>query len=131
MNKYILLWDGDCNMCKKASHWFKYWDKRKEFVSFPYQEAPSPPMNEQLFASCKHGIHIVKPDGEVINKGKAAMFALERFGWGGFARAMTYPPFIWFVELGYWFVAENRPWLSNILFTKEPPNYSDVEPNTK
>lgn len=120
-HKFILLWDGECQLCRRASLWLKYWDKKDEFTTYPYQDAPTPPMTPDLYRECEFGIHIVKPDGSIINKGRAAMFALERFGWGWFARLMTYPPFIWVIELGYHFVAENRPWLANFIFTKEPP----------
>ena len=42
-----------------------------------------------------------------------------RVGWGWLARVLSWPPFLWFVELGYWIVASNRRFFGKFLFTKE------------
>ncbi len=49
------------------------------------------------------------------------LFVLERVGWGYgvVPRIASYPPFIWFVEIGYKVVARNRKFFSRFLFRKD------------
>ena len=75
-------------------------------------------MTDDLRAACKKAVHVLTEQGEVLRAGRAVMFILERVGWGGFARFLTYPPMVWFVELGYWIVASNRIFFSKFMFTK-------------
>ena len=114
-----LLWDGECGLCKRAARWVQQGDTRGVFRVVPYQEAPSPPMNPVLSSACARAVHVVKPDGTILRAGRASLFILERIGWGWFARLLRLPPFIWLVELVYWFVARNRPFFARFMFTHE------------
>lgn len=73
-------------------------------------------MDDALRAACRDAIHVITADGKLLRAGRAAMYVLERIGWGAFARFLTYPPMIWFVELGYWIVARNRKFFSKFMF---------------
>jgi hypothetical protein len=84
-------------------------------VFAPYQEAAPP----ELVEACKHAVHVLLPDGSVLRAGRAALFVLERIGFGPLARLLALPPFIWAVELGYKIVASNRRFFAEFLFTKE------------
>lgn len=106
-------------MCRRAVSWMRFKDRRHLFRTSPYQEAPSPPMTPALAAACEHAVHVVKSDGTVLRAGRATLFILEKLGWGGFARLLALPPFLWFVELAYRILARNRPFFANFLFTKE------------
>jgi predicted DCC family thiol-disulfide oxidoreductase YuxK len=75
-------------------------------------------MNDALFAACKHALHVVKRDGTVLRAGRATLYVLSHIGWGWFARLLMWPPFVWFVELGYWIVARNRMLFSKVIFRK-------------
>ena len=46
---------------------------------------------------------------------------LRRLGWQATASVFVLPPFIWFVELGYRVVANNRRFFSRFLFRGETP----------
>lgn len=69
--------------------------------------------------ACKRAVHVLLPDGGVLRAGRAALFVLERIGFGPLARLLALPPFIWAVELGYKVVASNRRFFAEFLFTRE------------
>ena len=55
-----------------------------------------------------------------MKAGRAALFVLEEIGYPRWlVRPFTWPPLVWFTELGYWIVARNRPFFSKFLFTTE------------
>ena len=86
----------------------------------PYQDCPSPPMTPQLSQACEEAIHVITTQGQVLKAGRAAMFILEEIGYPRWlVRPFTWPPLVWFTELGYRIVAEHRPFFSKFLFTKE------------
>jgi predicted DCC family thiol-disulfide oxidoreductase YuxK len=113
--KDLVLWDGDCHFCGHAVRWFERRDRRGVLEFVPYQQAPSPLMTPHLRAACAAALHVITPDGQVLRAGKATLFMLEKIGWAGLARVLAFPPFVWFVELGYAFVAANRSVLSRLL----------------
>ena len=76
-------------------------------------------MTPDLYAACERAVHVVAADGTVLRAGRACLFILERIGWGGWARVLRLPPFLWVIELGYRIVAANRPFFARFLFTKE------------
>lgn len=59
---------------------------------------------------------MITADGQVLRAGRAALFILEGLGW--WVKPLRWPPMIWFVELGYSLVANNRMFFSKFLFTK-------------
>ena len=77
-------------------------------------------MTPQLYEACKLATHVITSDDRIIKAGRAAMFILEEIGcprW--LVRPFTWPPLVWFTELAYWLVANNRPFFGKFLFTKE------------
>jgi predicted DCC family thiol-disulfide oxidoreductase YuxK len=78
-------------------------------------------MSDAMRAACKRSVHVVRANGEVLRAGRATLFILEQVGWGVFARILSWPPFVWFVELAYWFVARNRRFVAKFMFTEERP----------
>ncbi len=123
-DKHLILWDGECGLCRRVTQWVAKADVDHLFQTCPYQECPSPPMTPELTAACERAVHVITADGRVLRAGRASMFVLERCGGGFPARLMTLPPFIWFVEIGYWIVAHNRNFFSHFLFTREDPGAS-------
>ncbi len=48
------------------------------------------------------------------------MFILEAIGYPTWlVRPFTWPPLVWFTELGYQIVARNRSFFSRFLFTRD------------
>ncbi len=119
--KHLILWDGECGLCRRAVSWVPHNDVDHLFQTCPNQECPSPPMTPELSAACEKAVHVITADGKILRAGRAVLFVLERCGIGFPARLMTLPPFIWFIEIGYWIVANNRNFFAHFLFTKEYP----------
>lgn len=111
-----VLWDGNCGFCRRTVEWLCHQDVHGRLRPMPYQEAPAPPMTPELYRACDRAVHVIRPDGRVLRAGRASLHALEIAGWGWKARFLSWPPMIWFVELGYWIVARNRRFFSRLLF---------------
>lgn len=73
-------------------------------------------MNPALLERCKFELGLVTADGREMMGARAVLFILEATGWGWFARMLSYPPFIWVLQIGYWIVARNRGLISKVFF---------------
>ena len=77
-------------------------------------------MTPRLYEACQRAVHVITADGRVIEAGRAVMFVLEEIGYPRWlVRPFTWPPLAWLTELGYWLVANNRPFFSKFLFTRQ------------
>lgn len=77
-------------------------------------------MTAELYKACRQAVHVITADGCIIKAGRAAMFVLEAIGYPRWlVRPFTWPPLVWLTELGYWLVANHRPFFSKFLFTRE------------
>ncbi len=76
-------------------------------------------MTPALREACRRAVHVVRSDGTVLRAGRAAIYLLEQEGWPRLARALRWPPFVWFIELGYWIVARNRRFFARFFFRHE------------
>lgn len=116
-DKHLILWDGECGMCRRAVNWFVRRDVKNEFTAVPYQDAPPNVMTPELRDACKQAVHVINRDGEVLRAGRTTLFILDRINWAyGLPRLLAKPPFIMFVELGYKLVAANRQFFSKFMF---------------
>ncbi len=77
-------------------------------------------MTPSLYQACQRAVHVITVDGRIIKAGRAVMFVLEEIGYPiWLVRPFTWPPLVWLAELGYWIVAQNRPFFARFFFTKE------------
>jgi predicted DCC family thiol-disulfide oxidoreductase YuxK len=77
-------------------------------------------MTPALYAACRRAVHVITANGQIINAGRASMFILEEIGYPRWlVRPFTWPPLVWFTELGYRVVADNRPFFSKFMFTQD------------
>ena len=76
-------------------------------------------MTDELSAACVKAMHVITSDGRTLRAGRASLFILQHTGWGWFARVLRWPPFVWFVELGYMIVSRNRGFFGKFVFRKE------------
>jgi predicted DCC family thiol-disulfide oxidoreductase YuxK len=77
-------------------------------------------MTPSLYLACQRAVHVITVDGRIIRAGRAVLFVLEEVGYPRWlVRPFTWPPLVWFTELGYWNVAQNRSFFAKFLFTKE------------
>jgi len=77
-------------------------------------------MTPELREACARAMHVRTEDGHFLRAGRATLFVLDRLGgaWRFAARVLRVPPFVWAVELGYWFVARNRGWIGPLLLRR-------------
>ncbi|HUM13812.1 MAG TPA: DCC1-like thiol-disulfide oxidoreductase family protein [Myxococcaceae bacterium] len=114
----MLLWDGDCGLCRRSVEWAERHDGGHAFRAVPYQRAPSPPMTPELRLACERAVHVLTPEGAVLRAGRACLWVLARTGHPALARILALAPLVWAVELGYWLVARNRRLASRVLFRR-------------
>ena len=114
ITRHLLIWDGDCYICRRWAEWVISQDRRHLFRAAPYQEVPSPPMTPHLYRACSLAVHVLTADGQVLRAGRAGLFILAELGWP--VRWLDRRPWIWLVEWAYCFVANHRSffaWLPN------------------
>jgi hypothetical protein len=77
-------------------------------------------MTPALREQARKAVQVITADGRRLSAGRAVLFVLEEIDWHPRAvRLAGRRPFIWAVELGYWFVAQNRPFFDRFLFRSE------------
>ncbi len=78
-------------------------------------------MTPALYEACKRAVHVITAEGRIIKGGRATLFILEVVGYPRWlVRPFSGPPLVWFTELGYRLVADNRGFFSKFMFTEEP-----------
>lgn len=116
---HLVLWDGECNFCRRVSYWVQRANRDRSLQTCPYQECPWPPMTPELASACEKAVHVLTADGRTLRAGRAALFILKRCGFGFIARLLRLPPFIWGVEIAYRIVAGHRDFFARFLFIHE------------
>lgn len=107
--RHWLLWDGDCDFCRKAAKHLAHLDSGGRFTIIPYQEAPSPPMTPALRVQARIAVQVVTRDGVRFSGGRAVLFALCSVKFHPrLMQVLGHRPFIWAISAAYWFVARNR-----------------------
>lgn len=77
-------------------------------------------MTPELYEACKHAVHVMTVDGQILRAGRAAIFTLEEIGYPKWlVRPLRVPPLVWFTEIGYQIVARNRTFFSRFLFVEK------------
>ncbi len=113
--RHWLIWDGQCDLCAWSVAWVRQRDGRALFQAVPFQNLP-PELQAQVDPdSFSRSVHVITADGRVLRAGRAVLFILEQLGYRWIVRALSLPPFVWLVELGYAIVARNRRRLSRWL----------------
>src|SRR4030065_2397881 len=96
---YVLLWDGQCDFCRRSVEWLhkKAPDK---FVPLPYQEQKNwlPP---EVYSDCKNQFYLRTPQGEYLGGGEAVIKLFEVMGWRVLSRFLGLPGFRQLTRLVY------------------------------
>jgi predicted DCC family thiol-disulfide oxidoreductase YuxK len=111
-DKPLVLWDGECGFCGSCVAWALSRDPESRLDFEPYQEVSE--LSLELHEACAKAVHVVKPDGAVLRAGRAVLFVFGQIGWPRLSAALSLPPMIWCVELGYKLVARHRGRLSRL-----------------
>jgi predicted DCC family thiol-disulfide oxidoreductase YuxK len=72
-------------------------------------------VTEELRAECEFAMHVITGQGDVIRAGRSVLYIFAGLGWPGMG-LLAMPPFVWFIELGYRFVANHRRFASRFFF---------------
>ena len=123
--RYWLIWDGECGLCRRAVHWVEQRDRHKIIRTSPYQNTPSPPMTPDLEQMARGAVVVVGPAGQRISGGRAVLFVLGKLGWKRTARIMSAGPMAVITEWGYRRVANNRALIGRMLFGRSCANDRD------
>lgn len=118
--RILVLWDGECGFCRACARRIQLLDRHGRFEVVPYQDAPWPPMTQELYNACQRALHVRTPAGRLYRGGDAVIAILRGLGWRNFAHVLMLPGFRQLVHLGYRAVAANRARLTRLL----PPGAS-------
>jgi len=113
-NRYLLLWDGQCDFCKRSVEWLhkKASDK---FVPLPYQEQKTW-LPSEIYSDSKNQFYLRSPQGEYLGGGDAVIKLFEVMGWKIISRLLGLPGLRQLTKIIYQVVAKNRDFLSRFLF---------------
>jgi hypothetical protein len=78
-------------------------------------------MTPELRVACARAVHVRTATGGILFGGRAVVFLLPAIGFPKVARMLSWPPVLFFVELLYRLVANNRRFFARFLFRKERP----------
>jgi len=116
MPKHLILWDGECDFCRRSVKWLLAHDRYGHLQAQPNQEAD---ISDDLRAACQDALHVIQSDGEILRGGRAVLFCVMQTRWHQAARLAMWPVFLPLVEAGYAFIAKNRGLFAKFLFGRE------------
>ena len=110
-HKHLVLWDGDCDFCRRSIGWLEQ-RSRGEMEFMPYQQAPALLVSEELRLACAEAVHVITRNGRILGGAEAWLFMLRAIGWRTVAILLETPPLFWFLRaLSKWVMASS--WRSN------------------
>lgn len=127
MGRAVLIYDGDCAMCRASALWLMRRARSRELLEIlPCRSAPRreryPGIAE---AACLAAMHLVLPDGRVLAGADAAPELLRRVrGGAALAWLLDLPPLRPLARRTYAWIARNRMRLSCAAGGGAPPEDS-------
>lgn len=114
--KHRVLWDGECDFCRRSVEWIGRHDRAGALEFQANQDAEISP---QLRAACQESVHVIQTNGEILKAGRAMLFCLRFTRWHRLARIGEWPLILPFIEIGYAWVARHRGLVSRWIFVDE------------
>ena len=114
-DSYLVLWDGQCDFCKRSVEWLDRKAKGK-FVPLPYQEQKTW-LSPEVYSDCKNQFYLRTPQGEYLGGGEAVNKLCEVMGWKFLSRFLRLLGLRQLTNLLYRLVARHRSFLSKFLFS--------------
>jgi predicted DCC family thiol-disulfide oxidoreductase YuxK len=113
-DRYLLLWDGQCDFCRRSVEWLH---KRApgKFIPLPFQEQKSwlPP---EIFEDCKRQFYLRTPKGEYLGGGEAVIKLFEIIGWQPLGFYLKLPILRQLTGFLYRLASRNRNLLNRFFF---------------
>jgi len=106
--KAILIWDGECALCRKGIEWVEKQKKTKAILPVPYQEVPSPLMTPLLTRQYQRSVQLILPAGRMLSGGGAVLGVLSILGWKKSYTIISLLPLSFIVEIVYRLISRNR-----------------------
>jgi len=109
-DKYLAIYDEQCEVCQAFVSWLRILDRHSRVAAVPILPELLAQIDSRLaLEDCLRELHVITPEGQ-IRRAWYGVAALARLfpstfliGWLG-----CVPPFCWFGEIAYRFVARNR-----------------------
>ena len=80
-------------------------------------------MTDELRLRAARSVQVVTPEGRYLETAEACLYVLSALGKRTAARILGVPPMVWFLELGYRLIANNRPLVSRFM-SRDPKTCS-------
>ncbi|MDZ7728218.1 MAG: DUF393 domain-containing protein [Dehalococcoidia bacterium] len=106
---------GDLRFCRACARLIQRLDRHGRFEVVPHQDAPWPPMTQELYDACQGALHVRTQSGRLYRGGDAVIAILRGLGRRNLARVLMLPGLRQLVHLGYRAVAANRARLTRLL----------------
>lgn len=109
-DRWTLIFDGECGVCRASVELLRRWDKEGRLSFAPFQDPEAlAPLPKIPRAELEQAMHLVSPDRSVL-KGAAALPAILRLVPGGAPLALLsrLPGAPWLAACVYRIVARNR-----------------------
>lgn len=116
--KEWILYDGECDFCRRIVTWVGKQDRNGTFTIVPFQDAQHSAVTPEVRKACERSVHVIRRDGRVLRGGEACLYVGHRLGWR-WAKPVARSPLIRPVEGAYRIVADNRQIFSKFFFTRE------------
>ncbi|MBI5868603.1 MAG: DUF393 domain-containing protein [candidate division Zixibacteria bacterium] len=112
----LVIWDGDCGLCRRAAGWVARHDRSGSIRLLPYQDLPPNTLSAEMDARCRRSMHVVDPNGTAIDGAAGIAVIVERLGWERVARFLRIRVVNSVAERCYQWLARHRNRISRILF---------------
>lgn len=116
-NKVILIYDGNCPLCRGARNWVVERVENASITTVACQSAAEQcSMDKTLAEKCQRAMCLLLPDGSMHSGVDALPHLLVRMrGWKWAGRLLTLPGFHWIAKVLYFCISRNRYLLSRVL----------------
>ncbi|MEZ4320366.1 MAG: DCC1-like thiol-disulfide oxidoreductase family protein [Myxococcota bacterium] len=99
--------------------WVRRNDSRGQFDFEPFQDTRDPRVHDALRERCRDALYVLPIEGAPIHSARALLFVGRRIGFGWITWIGWIPPVTQLLEVGYRFMARNRPLFARWLFRSE------------
>lgn len=117
-DRWLILWDGDCDFCRRSVQFVLRGERKKRFAESPAQHCEAW-LPEAVIRASPYQFHLRSPEGLYWGGGAAVTKLLD---------AMDFPLLHWFLDLepvrpivaaAYHWCARHRVWLSRWVFREK------------